>query len=31
MYLGGDLFNELLDYYPESLLRKRKRFTSYDK
>lgn len=31
MYLGGDLFNELLDNFSYSLPRKRKRFTSYDK
>ena len=31
MYLGGGLFNELLDNYSDSLPRKRKRFTSYDK
>ena len=31
MYLGGDIFNELLDNFPDSLPRKRKRFTSYDK
>ncbi|MCJ7651861.1 MAG: LAGLIDADG family homing endonuclease [Candidatus Lokiarchaeota archaeon] len=31
MYLGGDLFNELLDNFHDSLPRKRKRFTSYDK
>lgn len=31
VYLGGDLFNELLDNFSESLPRKRKRFTSYDK
>ena len=31
MYLGGNLFNELLDNFSESLPRKRKRFTSYDK
>lgn len=30
MYLGGNVFNELLDNYADSLKRKRKRFTSYD-
>lgn len=30
MYLGGKLFNELLDNYSDSLPRKRKRFVSYD-
>jgi len=30
MYLGGRLFNELIDNYSDSLPRKRKRFVSYD-
>ncbi|MFX1573345.1 MAG: LAGLIDADG family homing endonuclease [Promethearchaeota archaeon] len=30
MYIGGNLINELLDNYSESLQRKRKRFSSYD-